>query len=408
MSELMNIRFDLDMPMTAFEVVTPKHGTIEHCALAAGEEKIVEVPSSDSFIRLRLPTGRTVNLRHAGDLQYLITPNLIRRSATPNAVHSIERGVSAFEYYGSRDSLIRPDAITQLSRLRQLSIAQVEAYNTMRSVEVLDPLRLRYGRLYRRSQISGDVETKLPGDFNVRWKPAVLGMVDEDIDEVYFTPEAQDKPYELTIDGRRRFQIRIPGSVKSAFVRSDLVGTNHYLISVRVGTVSSDADAVGGYIAQSDYVSARTLLDWARLAVSGPHSGETDPYSTILALYLLLRLEPSSLMQDSLKALERCHPDIPDIYIIAAAHCTLGRPRRAKILNYIKQSFDVGLPVYTEGLHWLTQMLRMLGENGERYLDRLGQETQGVVWSSPFTALAYDFDEGDRIISLDVAYALEL
>jgi len=407
-SELMNIRFGLDMPMTAVEVVTPELGTIQHCALAAGDEKIIEVPSSDSFIRLRLPTGRTVNLHHAGDLRYLITPNLIRRSATPNAVDSIGRGANSFEFYGSRDSFISPDAIMQPSCLRQRNIAQVEADNSMRSLEVLDPLRLRDGRLYRRSQINRDAGTKLQGDFMVRWTPAVQEMVDEDIDEVYFTPDTQDEPYKLNIEGRGRFQVMIPGSVKSAFVRSDLVGTNQYLISVRVGTVSSDADAVGGYIAQSDYVSARTLLDWARAAVSGPHSGETDLYSTILALYLLLRLEPSSLVHDSLKTLESCHPNIPDIYIIAAAYCTLGRPKRAKILSYIKQSFDIGLPVYTEGLHWLTQILRMLGEDGEMYLDRLGEETQGVVWSSPFTALVYDFDEGDRIISLDVAYTLEL
>ena len=42
------------------------------------------------------------------------------------------------------------------------------------------------------------------------------------------------------------------------------------------------------------------------------------------------------------------------------------------------------------------------------YLDKLGRETQSVVWSSPFTALAYDLDEDERTIALDVGYALKL
>jgi hypothetical protein len=64
-----------------------------------------------------------------------------------------------------------------------------------------------------------------------------------------------------------------------------------------------------------------------------------------------------------------------------------------------------GLPIYTEGLHLLSQILRRLGDYGQTQLEQLGKNDEGVIWSSPFTALSSGWSDDTASVSLDVAYA---
>jgi hypothetical protein len=51
-----------------------------------------------------------------------------------------------------------------------------------------------------------------------------------------------------------------------------------------------------------------------------------------------------------------------------------------------------------------TDLLRRMGELGQEYLKRLAEKIDGVIWNSPFTALASQVSSEGESMSLDVAY----
>ena len=225
-----------------------------------------------------------------------------------------------------------------------------------------------------------------------------------------FAPKYRLEPYELRIKGRKNYLIRLPGNIEYAFVRSDLVGEHHYVISVRIATSSADADVVGGYLAQCDYYSAHTMTTWAKEAEHMLQMKMSDPYAATIAAYLLLRLERFDLMRNWPRNLADLFTDIPDGCIIWATQCALTNRDRSEVLKYVDQAMERGLPIYTEGLNWLLRILRQLGDDGRKYLDALGENMQGVVMSSPFLALEGTYKHKIRTTSasLDVAYATKL
>jgi hypothetical protein len=134
----------------------------------------------------------------------------------------------------------------------------------------------------------------------------------------------------------------------------------------------------------------------------------SDPYAATVAAYLLLRLERFDLLHDWPRNLANLFPSLPDGCIIWAAQCALERKDRAESLDYIAQGMQRGLPVYTEGLHRLSRILRLLGDDGRKYLQEMGDTTQGVVWNSPFTTLTDGFGKASGAVSIDIAYASKL
>lgn len=373
----MNIRFGPDMAMTSIEVMTPELETIYQKALSAGEEVNVEVPTPDAFVRLRLPSGQSVVLRHREDQSYLVTRSSLRRDS-------------------------------KRSRSRGRKLDDVRNYNRFRSVEVSDAPSFRSTSKFYESSDSILTDAVLPGGFEVHWDSPVSGSPSDDGEEITFAPEFRLDPYELKIEGPRAYTIKVPGSVESAYVRSDMFGDEQYLVSVRIATASSEADVVGGYLAQSDYSSAKHLAGWARRAEQMLRFKMSDPYAATVSAYLLLRLERYDLMHDWPRNLANYFDNLPDGNIIWAARCALGTRDRAQALEYIERGMERGLPVFTEGLDWLSKVLRRLGDDGTQHLKELGKTTTGVIWNSPFTALAEGYDRDERNVSLDVAYATKI
>ena len=383
MSKKMHIYFDPDMPMTAIEVMTPELETVHQAVLAGGDEIEVEVPSAAAFIRLRLPSGKMVALRHSGDLHYRINRNFI---------------------LGRSGSLRSESAPVR-------SIGDLRSYNQDRSrgFTGTSSFRLRgLDDILTRPEATADL-SELPGGFSVNWSPQVAGEVSDDGAEFRFDPSRSDAPYELVIEGRRKYRIKLPGNVQTAYVRSDAVGSDNIVLSVRIATASTDADTVGGYLMRGDYDSAKMIADWALKAEHMLQMKMSDPYAATVAAYLLLRLERYDLMHNWPRNLAERFPEFPDGCIIWAARCTLADSRdRAEAQRYLEMGIERGLPVYTEGLHLLTQILRRFGDYGREQLTRLGQNTPGVIWSSPFTALTSGWSEDTAPVSLDVAYATAL
>lgn len=382
MSKKMNIQFGPDMPMTAIEVITADLETIHMAVLEGGDQIEVEVPSADVFIRLRLPSGKMVTLRHSGDLQYWVDlHSIFNRSASVQRERSTVRSIGDLRSYNLDRS--RDFSGLAIFRLRAPDV------NAARPEPTLDL-------------------PELPGGFNLNWLPEVAGEVSDDGAEFRFDPQRSDAPYELLIEGRRNFRIRVPGHVQTAYVRSDIVGSDHIILSVRIATASGDVDTVGSYLMRSDYYSAKMMEGWAQKAERMLQSKVSDPYAATVAAYLLLRLERYELMHDWPRNLANWFSEIPDGCFIWAAKCALASRDRAEAQQYIEKGLERGLPVYTEGLHLLSKILRRLGDDGREQLERLGQNTRGVIWSSPFTALASGWSDDAVPVSLDVAYATSL
>lgn len=382
MSETMNIRFGPDMPMTAIEVITADLETIHMEVLEGGDQIDVKVPSADAFIRLRLPSGKMVTLRHSGDLKYRVDLNsILSRSASVQRERSMVRNIADLRSYNQDRS--RDFRGTSSFRLRGLDVNA------------------------GRPEPTADLP-ELPGGFKVKWLPEVAGEVSDDGAEFRFDPYRSDAPYELVIKGRRNFRIRVPGHVQTAYVRSDAVGSDNIILSVRIATASTYVDTVGGYLMRSDYYSAKMMEGWAQRAENMLQMKMSDPYAATVAAYLLLRLERYDLLHDWPRNLANWFSEIPDGCFIWAAKCALASRDRAEAQQYIEMGLNRGLPVYTEGLHLLSQILRRLGDDGRKQLEQLGQNTQGVIWSSPFTALSSGWSDDALPVSLNVAYATAL
>lgn len=382
MSETMKIRFAPDMPMTAIEVISPDLETIHLAVLAGGDDIAVEVPSADAFIRLRLPSGKMVSVRHSGDLEYRINRDFILGRSGPARS---ERGT-----------------VRSMGDLRSYNLDRTRGFTGVASF-----------RLRAFDDDTGGAEAttdlpELPGGFKVAWSPEVEGEVSDDAAEFRFDPYRSDAPYDLVIQGRRNFRIKVPGNVQTAYVRSDVVGSDNLILSVRIATASTDADTVGGYLMRGDYYSAKVMEEWAQRAEHMLQMKMSDPYAATVAAYLLLRLERYDLLHDWPRNLANWFSNISDGCFIWAARCALASRDRAEAQQYIEMGLQRGLPVYTEGLHLLTQILRRLGDYGREQLERLGQNTQGVVWSSPLTALSSGWTDESIPVSLDVAYATSL
>src|SRR5256885_6319173 len=73
MSGNLEITFARGTPTVAVDVVAPDQHVVERLMMAEGERRVVAVPSEASFLRVHLPSGRTVILTDPGNLNRTIT-----------------------------------------------------------------------------------------------------------------------------------------------------------------------------------------------------------------------------------------------------------------------------------------------------------------------------------------------
>jgi hypothetical protein len=419
MSKTMNIQFGPDMATSAVEVLSPDLQTIHWAALSAGEGIHVEVPSVDSFIRLHLPSRKVITLHHQGDLEYLVTR---RQIAQPSAKGMSQKGNrqpnSQVSYVNHlMEELTFPGLVKTsqtFSKTKQESVNFLSGEQRNDSHQVDLSKAVNYPVLqptpdesYRNLSVDNEYidSHALEGGVQVSWLPPVDGSISQDLSEFEFDLKQTEAPRELLIDGQTRYHIRVPGNAEYVSVRSDLVDEANRVISVRVSTVSEKADVVGSYLLHGDYYAAEAMTDWAsRQAESMLTQKIYDPYEATVLAYLLLRLERYDLLHNWPKSLAHRFPTIVDSSIIWAAQCALVHKDLEQAKNYIDQAILAGLPVYTEGLRILTDLLRRMGEFGQEYLKMLAEKIDGVIWNSPFTALASQVSSEGESMSLDVAY----
>jgi len=370
MSGTMRIRFADDMPIAAVEVLSPEFETVAQIAVRPGTEEKVEVPSGGSFIRVHLPSGRSVTLRHPGNLDYVIDRSELeaklgcRLPVTPRPPQSVHEVKGYHEF---RSSSKRLSASTGGLPLPP------DLFGVDRPP--IDPL---------------GIVPVLSGGIVVEWTPPVAGQLSLDEHELASMPEKRDRPYTLRVNVQgTTLIVRLPGYLDGAYVRVSELGSGGRILSVRVSTKSDIADTVGSYLHRGDYYAAETMATpWAYQAKELMRGKIEDPYSATVGAYLLLRLERYDLMHDWARNLADWFEFLTDGAIIWAWQNIRQGENYDEAAKYLLKAAadDRDLPLHTEGLRLLSEGLRRIGEPAEEALKNVTSKAGNVVWNSPFTA----------------------
>jgi hypothetical protein len=384
-SSTMRIRFAPDMPVAAVEVLSPDLQTITQVALGPGGETSVEVPSEASFIRIHLPSGRSVTVRHSGDLNYVVSKTALegrrerttsRRISRPPKTFQEVRGYHQFRSFAKQASM----AATGSNFPPELFGTDLE--------EV----------------VMGGVPV-LPGGVRVEWNPSLTGRLSLDGRELAITPAPQELPYTLRVTANStRLVVSLPGSLDAAYVRVDEVPASGRVVSIRVSTRSDTADTMAAYLTRADYYAAEAMAPWADQAGLMLHAKGENPYAAAVGAYLLLRLERYDLMRDWARNLANWFPFLPDGCVIWAWQSIRERSDEEEATKYLLEAAKRGLPLYTEGLRLLSQGLLLSGEPGREALAKLDRATGHVLWSSPFVARLEGSPSDNSPTTFDVDY----
>ena len=370
MSNMLQIKFEEDMPQATVEIVAPDLSTIGRIWLEPGQQRSVEVPSGDSFLRLHLPSGEILTLQDPGNLDRTIG----RSALTDRLAHS-------------RSSDVRP-------RLRVLSARRVSR------------LRDLFG-----SPASFVAEGRLEGGFKVRLRSSLNTVISCEVREpgisLLFRPPTSTSPYELAIDAPEMLvRVRVPGMIEELVVRSDAANSGRPLVKVRVRTLSSTADAVGAYVNRGDLHSAAVLADWAENSEALLSQKQENPFAAAVGAYLLLRLRRFDLLHDWTLNLANWFPEISDGSVIRAWHQIYTGGSESEIRELLFRAAQGKLPVFTEGLRLLSDGARLLGADSKQAVEDLNRRSGEVLWRSPFTATVQGArSDGPTEAVFDIDYA---
>lgn len=102
--------------------------------------------------------------------------------------------------------------------------------------------------------------------------------------------------------------------------------------------------------------------------------------------YLLLRLRRFDLMKDWTRNLANWFEAMPDGAVLWAMQSLLEHKDRDAARRYLAIAIQRGLPVYTEGLRLLVDLLSRLEPRDSALWARVAELSGEVIWNSPLTA----------------------
>ncbi len=342
MSDRIRIRFDFDMPPASVEVVSPDLQTISRVWLDPGQTSdVIDVPSEGSFLRVHLPSGKSMIVRDPG--------MDIRRVS-----------MAALEY--GRDAVpgFEPDA-----SISALAIPVVHAVTAEPEME--DGTRLA---------LTSD-------DYRVEGVVRYAGR------EVVFSDFPDVDAFTLQAGGESwTLNVRLPGRVRRVVVELQ-DGDDIPALRIVVTTDSPQADVLAGYMARGDYYSAAAMVDWIDRAEEMLLHKTRDPNAAAVGAYLLLRLRRFDLMRDWAGNLAKWWPKLADGPIIRAWQLIHQRGNEAEIERLLRTAAEIDPPVFTQGLKLLGEGLRIIATDGDETRQRMEQKLGSIQWNSPFTAAVW-------------------
>jgi len=400
MSGDLRITFAHDMPPMAVDVVAPDFDVVKRLMMSANRTEVVSVPSENSFLRVHLPSGRTVSLSDPGNLDRTVSlkelwfTNSAQRSVDPPEAGT-SGDVDAEEDGAGVTSTERASVHTDVSA--NVAWQSIERQSPPRDLEDRRELRQHH---IRRAWIPPDrdyEDQEVPLGSNGRaWIEDGQGLR-VTAGGTTHTREASwtvsgwplDAPYtlHLAVEGRE-LSLRVPANTQRVWARADrLTRERRLTYSIRLESSQPAADATLNYLRRGDFGAARTMEEWAENSQNLLYTKMEDPYAAAVGGYLLLKLQRFDLMRDWARNLADRFPFLPDGCVIWASQMIHQEPsKEADIKKYILAAVGRGLPVYTDGLRLLIEGLRLLGQAGEAHHQQLRAQLGEVVWSSPVTA----------------------
>jgi hypothetical protein len=393
MSGDLHITFGPDMPAVAVEVVAPDLQVVERLMMTGGQTEVVPVPSEASFLRVHLPSGRTVTLTDPGNLRRTISLDALA-TASP-------RGP------GLRTS----SAESRAERIRRSpadlgSRREIREHHRWRAAE---PPAFGPEAESLSLGANGTVRLSDPGG-----QPAA-GRVTTPEHEAEWTvggPPFQP-PWELLITqpDQTVVAVRVPGNTQRLWVRADRIAREKTLAySVRLVTREPVADTILNYLRRGDVGAAQSMSRWAEHSEQLLQGKMSDPYGAAIGAYLLLRLQRFEQLHDWPRNLANWVDFLPDGCVIWAWQLMQQDPtRETEIREYLLKAASRGLPVYTEGLRLLLDGLRLLGSAGAAASRELRAKAGITLWQSPLTTRVVssaprESASPERAISYDVGF----
>lgn len=386
MSGDLHIKFGSDLPPMAVDVVAPDFSVVKRLMVSANREEIVPVPSENSFLRVHLPSGRSVSLSDPGNMN---------RTVTLDSLWSAEAGGSAS---GSANAAQPSSPAAPMSgpmpgafrRAMDRSTAAPADFESRRALR--DHLVWRAwtppGRDYEDMQASlGDCQVWIE-DVTGRHITAA-GTTDQREASWAVQSIPIEPPYGLRLVGAGlRMSLRVPANVRRVWARVDRRSRERSQVySIRLESSQPVCDATLNYLRRGDFTAATAMEEWAGRSEELLFGKMGDPYAAAVGAYLLLKLQRFDLMRTWAKNLADRFMELPDGCVIWASQLAQERPESLdEIRSYYTMAVQRGLPVYTEGLRLLMDGLRLLGPIGQASLQELRSKLGEVLWGSPVTA----------------------
>jgi hypothetical protein len=369
MSSDLEITFGLGTPTAAVDVISPDQQVIHRLMMAEGERRVVSVPSEASFLRVHLPSGRTVILTDPGNLHRTITPDVLRLAKRrPPRPLSRNRGADPREDEIARSEPPRRNATARRQYDRGVSGLEPEFRE--------DELLLGSYGLARLVDSPGH---GIPVESRSFGRGATWELRDD----------ARKPPLELQIDmpDNSAAAIRIPGNVRRLWTRAVRSTPRTVTYVIRAQSRQSAADTILDYLRHGNMAAAEAMLPWAETSAQLLADKMDDPYAAAVGAYLLLRLQRFELLRHWPRNLANWMEFLPDGCVIWASQLIHQRPDSTEeIRTYLLKAVERGLPIYTEGLRLLLDGLRLLGQDGAEARGKVRAVAGTIRWESPLTA----------------------
>lgn len=389
MTSELHIKFAPDVPAMAVEVIAPDLSIVKRMMMSPSQQTSVTVPSEASFLRLYLPSGRSVVLSDPGNLDRVITSAAVQGDAVslmrPGSVTRGAFGVPIGSDPGARPAASAPSRSEEPSASPRLRTRRdVRRYQLWRSS--VQSARQFKGTRLRLADIGSAHVVDAAGESRVGEQG------DDEPNEVSWDlgGPSFERPFDLVVrqDDGRELWVRIPGNTTGLSARVDELDVEQARnYSIRLQTSAPVADTILNYLAHGDITAASAMTDWADEAEHLLMSKMSDPYAAAVGAYLLLKLHRFDSMRDWARNLADRFQYVPDGAIVWATQlCQQGPQHEREIRRYLLTAAEGPLPIYTIGLRLLLDGLRLLDDEGEKARKKLRARLGQVIWEAPLTA----------------------
>lgn len=362
MSEKLLIVFDADMPVAVVEVLASDMRIHSRIMLEPGASRDLEMPPGQAVLRVRMPDGEVVTLEEVTRPIMRISRGQLlapRQAVSPlrlaevDELTVIERSNHGAARHRRR---ARPEANVQgggrpLGARAHKHIAQFPSEGL--------------------NDVVGDMEVAFETGARIRLTGAPLARAATKPRGVkYLMDQSADvasRPFVLSWSdgGGAAVEITLPASTSEIDVRW-IKTRGRPRLSVLARTRSPHADAILGFLASGDMYSARALTEWVDQAEWADSKVLSDPYSSTVAAFLLLRLREFGRMKEWIRQVADRFEFLADACVIWAwqlVHLRRGETIEAK--KYFFKACDRPLPVYSEGLRLLLDGLCLYSHEGD-------------------------------------------